>query len=80
VDVTPHGLLAFWRHIDSNKSKTETEKQSYWDISGILQAFLVDKLSGTGQQLVKELFARQLHEMTQCKSSGGNLPPSSSGK
>lgn len=50
------------------------------DISGILQAFLVDKLSGTGQQLLKELFARQLHEMTQCKSSGGNLPPSSNGK
>ena len=48
---------------------THTHRYLEQDVTETIR-FVFDKLGGSDQQLLQEVFSGQLHEMTQCKECG----------
>ena len=65
--LTKHQHTDIWDILQAFPAEYRSGEQQ--DVTETIR-FVFDKLGGSDQQLLKEVFAGQLHEMTQCKECG----------
>ena len=65
--LTKHQHTDIWDILQAFPAEYRSGKQQ--DVTEAMR-FIFDKLGGSDQQLLKEVFAGQLYEMTQCKECG----------